>query len=97
MLERRDDGSPGGSLLKADEILCKLSLNTLKCVVSRHTGRAFGANEGRTQRPIYQSAICSHLEQVTVAASGSEVSLGPKAFSLLLLFVQNAGGLIDPE
>ena len=54
-------------------------------------------NEGRTRRPIYQFGdFVLDLERGALfAASGSEVSLRPKAFSLLLLFVENAGRLID--
>jgi class 3 adenylate cyclase/tetratricopeptide (TPR) repeat protein len=54
-------------------------------------------NEGRTQRPIYHFAsFILDLERgALLAASGAEVSLRPKAFSLLRLFVENAGRLVD--
>ena len=49
------------------------------------------------RRPIYQFGdFVLDLERGALfAASGSEVSLRPKAFSLLRLFVENAGRLID--
>jgi DNA-binding winged helix-turn-helix (wHTH) protein len=54
-------------------------------------------NEGRTRRPIYHFGnFILDLERGTLlASSGSEVSLRPKAFSLLRLFVENAGRLVD--
>ena len=54
-------------------------------------------NEARMRRPIYHFGdFILDLERGALfAASGSEVSLRPKAFSLLRLFVENAGRLID--
>jgi DNA-binding winged helix-turn-helix (wHTH) protein len=54
-------------------------------------------SEGRTPRPIYHFGdFTLDLERgALLASSGLEVSLRPKAFSLLRLFVENAGRLID--
>jgi class 3 adenylate cyclase len=54
-------------------------------------------NQGRTRRPIYHFGnFVLDLERgALLASSGSEVSLRPKAFSLLRLFVENAGRLVD--
>ena len=54
-------------------------------------------NEGRTRRPIYHFGnLILDLERgALLSASGSEVSLRPKAFALLHLFVENAGRLVD--
>jgi class 3 adenylate cyclase/tetratricopeptide (TPR) repeat protein len=54
-------------------------------------------NEGRTRRPIYHfgNFILDLERGALLSASGSEVSLRPKAFALLHLFVENAGRLVD--
>ena len=71
----------------------------MKCVVPSHAGRTVGVNEGRTRRPIYHfgNFILDLERGALLPASGSEVSLRPKAFSLLHLFVENAGRLSIAE